>query len=266
MIILQGTPASSGVAIGPACIVSVRKAAPIERKCGTDPAHELSRLQKARVSAKQEIEKIYLNACNRIGRKNSIIFQIHIMMLEDEGFQQSIINSIVKDQTTAEYAVWYNGNNLYKTFTGMEDEYMRARSEDMLDICHRLLSCLNQDCCTIPAVEDYLLEPSVLCLPHAFPSEVVQSNQDCILGLVSQYGSITSHSMLLARSMGLPAVTALGAAFHELKPGGEIIVDGDDGRVYTDPTPKVRIAYEKRVCKRASPQRECQLPASGGTD
>ena len=253
MRILQGTPASGGVAAGTACILPVRKKPAMQKQYAADPAQELVRLQKARACAKQEIEEIYRNACRRIGSRDSLIFQIHIIMLEDEGFQQAILDSIMQNRWTAEYAVWYNGNKLYRTFAEMEDEYMRARSEDMLDICHRLLKCLNRGCCMIPAVEDYLTEPAVLCLAHALPSEVVQSNQGRILGLVEQYGSSTSHSTLLARSMGLPAVTALGAAFRELQPGGELIVDGNEGRVYVDPSPEVRALFQKRIGDKTGP-------------
>lgn len=253
MLVVQGTPASKGIAFGPACIVAARKPAPISKECATDPAYELVRLQKARACAKQEIQKIYQHACTHIGKKDSIIFQIHIIMLEDESFQKAIIDSIVKDRTTAEYAVWYNGSRLYEHFSSMDDEYMRARSEDMLDICHRLLSCLNQGCCSIPNVEEYLAQPAVLCLKRALPSEVMQSKHKNILAIVSQYGSATSHSAMLARSMGLPAVIALGAAFQELKPGAELIVDGTAGQVIVEPTPEVREEYKARANEQASP-------------
>lgn len=248
MLILQGTAASPGIAIGPVRMFASEQKETIRKEAGQrTPERELARMHAAQKKAEREIQEIYERACTQVGESDSVIFQIHILMLQDEGFQQMIHRSIVEDHASAEYAVWSAGRKLYQTFSSMEDEYMRARSEDMLDISRRLLLCLNEEE-TLDTPVDYLTTPAVLCLKQAIPSQIIQTGHSQVLALVTQYGSSTSHSAILARGMDRPAVVGLGAAFHSLpRGGGNVIVDGSAGQVLVDPTPEVLEDYTRRM-------------------
>lgn len=238
--ILQGTAASSGIAIGPAFVAE--KISPhLDRQPVRKLVQELKRMETAFAAAKQEIEQICEKACKGIGEEESMIFQVHIMMLEDETFRQEIMDRILYDHTSAEYAVWRSGRKMYDMFSHLDSEYMRARAEDMADISRRLMRCLDQP--GEPEPPAYLCTPVILCLSQAVPSEIAQTNRSEILGFITQYGSTTAHSAILARGMHKPAVLGLNDAFDELHTGAEVIVDGCNGRVILEPTAQVRCRY-----------------------
>lgn len=250
LLVLQGTAASPGIAIGPVCVLSSEQVKVHPRHGQRSSEGELARLHIAQQQAEKEIQAIYEHACTQVGEDESIIFRIHILMMQDEGFQEMIRKSIVEDHSSAEYAVWSATRKLYQTFSDMDDEYMRARKEDILDIGRRLLLCLNNldERKILDAPVNYLTTPAVLCLAQAVPSQIIQTNHSQVLALVTQYGSITSHSALLARGMGKPAVVGLGAAFESLPArDGDVIVDGDAGQVIVNPTPAVLKEYTHRM-------------------
>ncbi|MCH3972661.1 MAG: PEP-utilizing enzyme [Oscillospiraceae bacterium] len=241
MRILQGTAASGGVAIGPAFVVTAEMPH-LVRQPVRKPAQELERLKGAFAAAQEEIEKIYENACKGIGEEESLIFRVHIMMLQDENFRQEMIDSIVQDHTSAEYAVWRAGHRMYDMFSKMENEYMRARGEDMMDISRRLLRCLDQRGDPPP---EYLHTPVILCMAQALPSEIARTYHSKILGFIAQHGSTTAHSAILVRSLHKPAVLGLGEDFWELRGCRQVIVDGYSGQVVLDPDTKTRDRYAR---------------------
>lgn len=260
---LQGTPASPGIAIGPVRVLSSQQRSKPLPAGERVPAQELARLRAAQKQAEKEIQEIYERACTEVGEGDSVIFQIHILMLQDEGFQQMIRKSIVEDHASAEYAVWSAGRKLYQMFSNMEDEYMRARSEDMLDISRRLLMCLNRQTPSLDFQGNYLMTPAVLCLTQAVPSQIIRTNHSQVLALVTQYGSSTSHSAILARGMGKPAVVGLGEHFKDLPRGeGQVIVDGTKGVVIVNPTPETLEKYTRIMSAESS--RRADLAAFKG--
>ncbi|WP_050697577.1 phosphoenolpyruvate--protein phosphotransferase [Anaeromassilibacillus senegalensis] len=239
---IKGIAASKGVAIGnlKLCVKLDDK---ISKQSITDVEKELERVDAAKEEAVKELNKIYLKALKRVGEENSMIFQIHIMMLQDDDFFDAIQDCIKDEKVNAEYAVWKAAQQFSEMFAQMDDEYMKARSADVIDISKRVLGCLN------PALEsglDSLKSEAIVAASDLMPSETVQMDKSMVLAFVTEQGSKSSHSAILARTMGIPAVVGLRDSFAALQNGVVTIVDGSEGTIVIDPDEATLKAYEQK--------------------
>lgn len=252
---IHGIGASKGYAIGNLTLcVSIDDH--IEKKGITDVAAELSRLETAKEVAVEALNKIYLNALKRVGEANSMIFQIHIMMLQDEDYFSAIQNAIKNDKVNAEYAVWQAGRQFAEMFSQMDDEYMRGRSADVIDISKRLIRSLDK---SLANGLDSLNTPSIVGAVDLMPSETVQMDKNMVLAFVTREGSKSSHSAILARTMGIPAVVGLADGYRELTDGVSIIVDGAAGDIILEPDEQTLTEYQKKQKDFENYQHELKL-------
>ena len=255
MQIIKGIAASNGIAIGnlKLCVKLDDK---IVKQPITDVDAELKRVESAKEEAEAALNQIYLDALKRVGEENSMIFQIHIMMLQDDDFFDAIQDCIKDEKVNAEYAVWQAAQQFSTMFAQMDDEYMRARSADVIDISKRLLGCLN------PALEsglDSLKEEAIVAASDLMPSETVQMDKTKVLAFVTEQGSKSSHSAILARTMGIPAVVGLCDAFTHLKDGVTTIVDGTSGDVIVEPDENTLKEYKEKRNAFLQHQKDLQL-------
>lgn len=252
---INGISASKGIAIGQLTLcVSIDDK--IAKKNITDVESELTRLNTAKETAINALNSIYLNALKRVGEKNSMIFQIHIMMLQDEDFFSSIQNRIREEKVNAEYAVWQTGKQFSEQFAQMEDEYMRGRAADVIDITKRMIRSLDQ---TLANGLDNLTESTIVAAVDLMPSETVQMDPAKVLAFITREGSKSSHSAILARTMGIPAVVGLAGSFAELTDGVQVIVDGSLGEVLIDPDEAALVEYKKKQVEFEQYQQELKL-------
>lgn len=228
---LNGIAASKGIAIG-----TLKRFAGVEdgveKRAVADADSELARLEKAKDDAIAALNQIYLSVLKRVGEKESMIFQIHIMMLQDEDFFGAIQNRVREEKVGAEYAVWQTGKQFSAMFSNMDDEYMRGRAADVLDISRRLIHTLDPN---VAAGLDQLKERCVVAAVDLMPSETAQMDPELVMAFVTREGSQNSHSAILARTMGIPAVVGLGEQFAQLSENSTVIVDGASGRIFLDP-------------------------------
>ncbi|QNO18171.1 phosphoenolpyruvate--protein phosphotransferase [Caproicibacterium amylolyticum] len=238
----HGIGASAGIAMGR--LVWYRKAeTAVKKQPAGDSQEELSRFQAAQTQAGSALDALYLQSMKRIGEKDSMIFQIHKMMLEDEDFTDAVAAKIQQEHVSAEYAVWQTGQEFAQRFASMDSEYMRGRKTDVLDIAQRLVRCLSPKA---PAATFCLTEPSVLIANDLTPSETVQLDKSNVLAIVTLNGSKTSHSAILARTMGIPAVMGLKGTAGELPDTAFVVVDGTSGELILEPDAQTRGLYEKK--------------------
>jgi phosphotransferase system enzyme I (PtsI) len=233
MSVLIGKVASGGIAIGRLQFFERLKFS-AKRKPVKDTGAELARLAAACKTAEEQLDFLITKTVHRLGKENAELFDVHKMMLKDEDFLDAITGIIKGEQVCAEYAVVEAGSRLAKDFAEMDDEYMKARSADVLDVSGRLLATL-----TGAGHGAELREPAILAADDFSPSETAQFDRSLVLGLVTQNGSANSHTSSFARTMGIPAVIGLGAA---LAPGIAHTVaalDGDTGKLYLDPEPSI---------------------------
>lgn len=229
MIEINGKTVFNSLAMGPLHFLDPREKV-IKRLKTDDPKRELERLKNASEKAKNELRELYQKALISVGEANAQVFEIHIMMLEDEDYFGAISNMINTQSVNAEYAVSYTSDVFAKTFSEMDDEYMRARCEDVLDISKRLVNILSGN----SGDTDLPKTPSIIVAPDLSPSETVKLDPSNVLGFVTFKGSSTSHTAILARTMNIPALINTGEIDPSLH-GRTAILDGQSSTLYVDP-------------------------------
>ncbi len=219
------------IAIGSISVLKKNDAA-VTRIHVEDTAAEKARVEKAKQAATEQLQAIHDKALKEVGETNAQIFEIHIMMLEDEDYNESIANIIDTQQVNAEYAVAVTSDNFAEMFAAMDDAYMQARSADVRDISNRIIANLT-------GTADSSAESSgnmIVCADDLAPSETVALDKDKVLAFVTAHGSSNSHTAILARNMNIPAVIGMGDEFlSEISSRTPAIVDGYTGTVIIDP-------------------------------
>lgn len=228
---IYGVGASKGYAIGKIKLYSKEKPT-IEQKPITDAAAELERFEKARADAIAHLNEVGEKAKKDIGEEQALIFEIHAMMLNDLDYLDSVQGIIKGEKLCAEYAVWQTGQIFSQMFASMEDEYMKQRAADVIDISDALIGVLTG---TGKDVISTLTEPVILAAEDLMPSETVQMDKSVISSFITCHGSKISHSAILARTLGIPAVVGLADSYGEIKDGMQVVVDGFEGVVYLEP-------------------------------
>ncbi|MBR4111987.1 MAG: phosphoenolpyruvate--protein phosphotransferase [Ruminiclostridium sp.] len=242
MVIFNGKGVCPAVAAGR---ISVFRRADIQvKRLKTDDTEaELLRLEEAKKTAIRELGEIYEKAVKELGEANADIFDIHMMMLEDEDYNEAIAEVIKCQNVNAEYAVAVTADNFSRMFENMEDAYMQARAADVRDISNRLIAKLsgNSGNGNIPD------EKVIICADDLAPSETVAFDKDKVLAFVTAYGSSNSHTAILARSMNVPAVIGLGEEFLSAVKDSDIaIADGFSGEFILNPDEKTMAETKKR--------------------
>ncbi|MBO4452720.1 MAG: phosphoenolpyruvate--protein phosphotransferase, partial [Clostridia bacterium] len=178
------------------------------------------------------LTEIHDKALKEVGEANAEIFDIHIMMLDDEDYNESITSIIETQKVNAEYAVSVTSDNFAEMFASMDDAYMQARSADVRDISNRLIACMGDGAGSEGAGH----EKVIICADDLAPSETVSLDKEKVLAFVTAFGSSNSHTAILARNMNIPAVIGVGEDFlKEIRDGQTMIADGHTGEIFVDP-------------------------------
>lgn len=230
MQICHGKSVFGGIAIGKIHVFS-KKEKQIKRIRIEDSAKETARYEEATRVAKEQLCGLYEKALKEVGEANAAIFEIHQMMLEDEDYADSVKNIITSQMVNAEYAIGVTADNFANMFAAMEDDYMRARAADVRDISERLLTILEGKQGSNLEAD----EPVIILADDLAPSETVQMDKDKILSFVTVHGSVNSHTAILARTMGIPALVNTDTQLCEELNHKLAIVDGLEGVLYLEP-------------------------------
>lgn len=243
MLKYQGKGVYGAVAVGKISVFN-RQAISVKREKIEDTNAELERLEKAKSLAIEQLREIYEKALKEVGEANASIFEIHMMMVEDEDYNDAIIEMITSQNVNAEYAVAVTGDNFAEMFSAMDDAYMQARSADVGDISNRIINCLSNS----SEVSQESDEPVIICADDLAPSETVSLDKDKVLAFVTAYGSSNSHTAILARNMNIPAIIGVGEEFlSTIKNGDMAVVNGFTGEFILDPDNEtIQIAQKKR--------------------
>ena len=220
----------NGIAIGKLKIYK-KKDTVISTAQVADTAAEEARFEEARAKAIDQQTALYEKALAEAGEDIAEVFNIHAMMLDDDDFVDAIKEIINGQHMCAEYAVKKAGDNQAAVFAAMDDPYLQARSADVIDIAQAMLDILQGvDNATLQGTE-----PSILVAEDLAPSETVQMDKSKILSFVTQKGSVNSHTAILARTMGIPALIGSDIVIDESLNGKLGVVDGTNGVVYIEP-------------------------------
>ncbi|MBQ3164599.1 MAG: phosphoenolpyruvate--protein phosphotransferase [Lachnospiraceae bacterium] len=231
MVKYQGKGVYGAIAIGKA-LKWKREDVQVKREKIEDVAQELERLRNAINKAMEQLESIYEKALEEVGEANAQIFEIHRMMLEDDDYNDAIVEMIQGQNVNAEYAVAVTADNFAEMFSAIDDSYMQARAADVRDISNRLILCLKE------TGESSLIadEKVIICADDLAPSETVTLEKDKVLAFVTAYGSSNSHTAILARNMNIPAIIGVGEEFLNAIEDGELaIANGFTGEFILHP-------------------------------
>lgn len=241
MQIYKGKSVFGGIAIGKISVYKKDEQL-VKRVKIEDADAEMERYTAARNTAAAQLQKLYDKALKEVGEANAAIFEVHQMMLEDEDYNESVENIIRSQMVNAEYAVASTADNFAQMFEAMDDDYMRGRAADVRDISERVITVLaggaggglDSD------------EPVIIAADDLAPSETVQLDKDKVLSFVTAHGSENSHTAILARTMGIPALIGTGIDLDETVDGKLGIVDGTNGVVYVDPDAELLEEMKKK--------------------
>ena len=239
-----GKGVSKGVAAGPISFYR-RASGVIPRHEVSDTAAELERFRAARETAKEQLAKLYDKALAEAGEDAAMLFEAHQMMLDDLDFVESIEGMIENDRVNAEAAVSDTGAQFAEMFAAMDDSYMQARAADIRDISTRVIGILTGEG-ESGIVSDV---PCIVAADDLAPSETVQLDKSLILGFITSAGSANSHTAILARTMGIPAIIGAGDALQPEMEGKYAIIDGQTGEAVIEPDDAERERLLKKQAK-----------------
>ncbi len=235
----SGKGVYGAIAIGKISVFK-RQEVSVHKTHVTDVEHEKNRVNSAKELARNQLQEIYNKAKKEVGETNAQIFEIHMMMIDDDDYNESIISIIETQLVNAEYAVAKTSEIFVQKFSSMEDSYMQARAADIKDISNRIIQNLD----TSNARSSENDEKVIICADDMAPSETVLLDKEKVLAFVTAGGSINSHTAILARNMNIPAIIGVGADFLSvIKDGDSAIVDGYTGDFIISPDEKTESDY-----------------------
>ncbi|MCT7952427.1 phosphoenolpyruvate--protein phosphotransferase [Ancylothrix sp. C2] len=227
---LRGTPASPGIAIGPVFLYQPFLHFKIEQKA-ENSLGEWENLQQAISTAKNDLESLWQKTLAPTGQQESAIFAAHLLYLEDPILLETTRRLIFQDKYSAA-AAWKTviDETIYD-YNSIKDPYFQARGADVVDVGERVLRLLTGVENQTPQLE----EAVILIAPDLSPSETVQLDLKKVLGICTSAGGATSHAAILARSLRIPAVMAVGPELLSLEPGTILALNGETGEVFINP-------------------------------
>jgi phosphotransferase system enzyme I (PtsP) len=240
--ILHGTAATPGIAMGPAIIMDTSDDFHyIVEERTDDPEREQAIFEKALEKARGQVEHLQGQVQQQLGEDDAAIFNIHLMMLEDQGFTQKVFDRINRG-ATALYAVKKVVTGYISSFEGIDDPYLRDRVVDIEDIGKRLIRLLS-DTTTGGAL--HIEEEGVLITRLITPSDAASLSTQTVRGVATAGGGHTSHAIILSRSLGIPCVVGIEELLDTIHPNDYLIVDGNTGNVFVNPDDSVKAEYQR---------------------
>ncbi|MFW0765969.1 phosphoenolpyruvate-utilizing N-terminal domain-containing protein [Trabulsiella odontotermitis] len=243
MQIVAGTIASPGIVLGH---IGIWHPAiwNIDPQRIVDSAQELQRFEQACDVALSQLQALEDSVRDDTGEETAQLFSAHQLMLQDDDFQQEIRDAISREHASAAWAVKQTGELFAAQMAAMEDTYFQARAVDIRDVAGRLITLL----CGHPrAAQPAYASNTILLAEEITPSETVQLDRQRIVAIVTRQGSSISHSAILARAMGIPAIMGLNIpALPDEWEGLEALVDSATGHLYLSPDSETRQRYHDK--------------------
>ncbi|MBR4071084.1 MAG: phosphoenolpyruvate--protein phosphotransferase [Clostridia bacterium] len=230
MVAIRGTGVSSGIALGKLIYYKRKENTPNE-KFALDSASELAKWKNASEKAKKQLAVLADRTRREVGDEAAELFETHQLMIDDLDYTERIASLIVESKKSAVTAVEIAGKEFSKMFAAMDDDYMKARSVDVIDISHRITDIL----CDNQSIFDLKGEQSIIVADDLTPSETVQLDKSLVIGFVLSEGNANSHTAILARTLGIPAIIGANTEWKDEYEGRQIMIDGSVGYIVIDP-------------------------------
>jgi multiphosphoryl transfer protein len=253
---IAGAPAGPGTAVGPAR--PLRRTSPeVPDTRVSDPGAEQRLLDEALSSVRRELEAARADVARRAGEPAAELVDAHLLFLDDEALLGPVRRAIAEERLNAAAAWQRAAREVAAGYEALEDEYMQARAADVLAVAARVVAALVGAGGVEPPSE-----PGILVADDVTPADAAALDPEVVHGIVTARGGPTSHGAILARALGLPAVTGAGEAILAVRDGSTLVVDGDAGRVFVEPGADVLAEYERRARERRSSEDEARAAAA----
>lgn len=239
---LKGTGVSAGIAIGAIHVVDGADHE-VERATVDDPEAEVERFHKARNTAIAQLKVLRDKTAKELGEGKAELFDAHQLMLEDQDYVDGVVGLITTDHVNAEFAVKSASEQFAAMFAAMSSAYMQARAADVKDVSRRVIDVLEG---RAGSGESAAGSSHIVWAEDLSPSETVQMDRSTVLGFVTAKGSTNSHTAILARTMGIPAIIGIGEGFSADDDGATAVIDGTTGTIFVDPDEKTLQEYQGR--------------------
>ncbi|MBO5383562.1 MAG: phosphoenolpyruvate--protein phosphotransferase [Ruminococcus sp.] len=208
-----------------------------------DTQAEIARFEAAKEKTISQLKDIYDMALKEVGEANAQIFEIHMMMVEDDDYNAAIAEMINGQKVNAEYAVAVIADNFAEMFSSMDDSYMQARATDVRDISNRIIACMSEQ----KDNNSFSDEKVIICADDLAPSETVSLDKEKVLAFVTAHGSSNSHTAILARNMNIPAIIGVGDEFlSQINDGDMAVADGFSGELIVNPDEELLSEYRQK--------------------
>ena len=248
---LRGIPVSEGVSRGRVVVLNRHRIVPAKTNFETlNQADEEARFQAALHETRQQILEVQKRLHDEIGAKQSLIFDAHLLVLEDPVVLEEVKRKIRKEKVSSEYALYTASEKYAEALSAVEDSYLSERAADIRDVIQRVLENLTGQSKQVGLSD--LTEPCIVVANDLTPSDTAMLDPEKVLGFITAAGSKTSHTAILARSLQIPAVLGLGKDIDELKPGQSILLDGFNGFVVISPSDQMLFEYGQLVKRQNS--------------
>ncbi len=242
-IVLKGIPAAPGIAIGSAYIIDKQEfIVPPRAILEKEIPIEIARFEEALIKTREEISGLKRKISDEMGGQHAQIFDAHLLVLEDRMLIEDVIKKIRQEKQSAEYVFFNVFKKYIKVFSNIKDEYLRERTSDVNDIARRVLKNLIDETKMLHELEN-LTEELILIAHDLSPSDTVSMFNKNVLAFATDIGGRTSHTAIMAKSLGVPAVVGLKDATLRISNQDTVIVDGRMGLVIVHPAEKTLSIY-----------------------
>ncbi|MDP8262282.1 MAG: phosphoenolpyruvate--protein phosphotransferase [Candidatus Ancaeobacter aquaticus] len=243
----KGIPVSPGVAIGKVFLFDSEEDVIVKRKLSPkDIPNEITRFEGALIQARREILDIQKKIAKAMGTEHAEIFNAHLLVVEDRALIEEVIKNLEKQRYNVEYIFIQVAKKYSKIFSRMEDDYLKERASDIRDVArrvlHKLIGKKRQDLAV-------LKEEVIIAAYDLSPSDTALMHKEKVIGFVTDIGGKTSHTAIMARSLGIPAVVGLRDVSRKIKPDAMLIIDGNRGIVIVNPSKTTLERYAEQQTK-----------------
>ena len=255
---LRGIPASQGVSRSRVVLLDRTSIDPVKRSITeTDSEKEDDRLQSAIAETRRQITTMQDRLREAMGAKEALIFDSHLLVLEDPVLLEEVSRYIREDMVSVEYAFYQASEKYAKALAKVEDTYLSERAADIRDVTQRVLSNL-MDRPTNTKLAN-LTEPCIVVAHDLTPTDTAMLDPAMVLGFLTEVGSRTSHTAILSRSLRIPAVIGLGEAIRELHSEQSVLIDGFNGFVIIEPSDQTLFEYGQLVERQTSIEENLEI-------
>jgi phosphotransferase system enzyme I (PtsI) len=239
---IEGIAASAGIAIGRAMHIQESSHDFCSVVDVGQAPKEKDRFLAAQQAAEIELDVLQKRTADNVGEEQAEVFAAHKLMINDPSLVEAVLNNIENNCASAEAAVQDAVKDIAAMFIALDNEYMRERAADIKDVGKRLVRILQ-------GVVEQVNYTGILAAQDLLPSDTASIDLNCVAGFITALGGKTSHSSILARAAGIPAVVGIGNALEKLNNGDMVIVDGHNGKIIVNPEETVLEEYRQQLKK-----------------